>query len=91
MINNLFSLFYYHGRVENHEKLKELFLSEISDESSLHRIGIVNYKHPLVVNLKRIFLGMNGVLDLHNQLGGDPNVNLSMIDAWVNQYNVGDS
>tara|TARA_B100000085_G_C18485641_1_gene489127 strand:- start:13 stop:624 length:612 start_codon:yes stop_codon:yes gene_type:complete len=99
MINSLFPLFYYHGRVKNHKKLKKSFLSEISDEKL---ITPQNWNCTLQTSFGSIFkedfpwnsfiqsVGPN-VLELHKQLGGDPDVSLSIIDAWVNQYNAGDS
>jgi len=92
---NLFSPFYYHGEVANHQEVKELLLSEL-DESKLSYASEWNCDVLTSFENAANQTGFSwdffetavqdNLLDMHMKLHGKPNVSFFMTEAWINVY-----
>ena len=96
-ICTLFPQFYYHGEVEKHQELKDKLLSELTDDklsqpkewncsvqSSFETDNNFSWDYFYE------FIKPN-LLDMHQQLKGNPLHQFTMTEAWLNKYGRGDS
>ena len=96
-ICTLFPQFYYHGEVENHQQLKDKLLSELTDDK-------LSQPKEWNCSVQSSFETENNfswdyfyecikpnLLDMHQQLKGNPLHQFTMTEAWLNKYGRGDS
>ena len=96
-ICTLFPQFYYHGEVENHQQLKDKLLSELTDDK-------LSQPKEWNCSVQSSFETDNNfswdyfyecikpnLLDMHQQLKGNPLHQFTMTEAWLNKYGRGDS
>ena len=96
-ICTLFPQFYYHGEVENHQQLKDKLLSELTDDK-------LSQPKEWNCSVQSSFETDNNfswdyfyeciqpnLLDMHQQLNGNPLHQFTMTEAWLNKYGRGDS
>ena len=96
-ICTLFPQFYYHGEVENHLELKDKLLSELTDDK-------LSQPKEWNCSVQSSFETQNNfswdyfyecikpnLLDMHQQLKGNPLHQFTMTEAWLNKYGRGDS
>lgn len=96
-ICTLFPQFYYHGEVEKHQQLKDKLLSELT-------VDKLSQPKEWNCSVQSSFETDNNfswdyfyecikpnLLDMHQQLQGNPLTQLIMTEAWLNQYKRGDS
>ena len=93
----LFPQFYYHGEVEKHQELKDKLLSELTDDK-------LSQPKEWNCSVQSSFETENNfswdyfyecikpnLLDMHQQLKGNPLHQFTMTEAWLNKYGRGDS
>ena len=93
----LFPQFYYHGEVKNHQQLKDKLLSELTDDK-------LSQPKEWNCSVQSSFETENNfswdyfyecikpnLLDMHQQLKGNPLHQFTMTEAWLNKYGRGDS
>ena len=96
-ICTLFPQFYYHGEVEKHQQLKDKLLSELTDDK-------LSQPKEWNCSVQSSFETDNNfswdyfyecikpnLLDMHQQLKGNPLHQFTMTEAWLNKYGRGDS
>ena len=96
-ICTLFPQFYYHGEVEKHQELKDKLLSELTDDK-------LSQPKEWNCSVQSSFETENNfswdyfyecikpnLLDMHQQLKGNPLHQFKMTEAWLNKYERGDS
>ena len=96
-ICTLFPQFYYHGEVENHQQLKDKLLSELTDDK-------LSQPKEWNCSVQSSFETDNNfswdyfyecikpnLIDMHQQLNGNPLHQFTMTEAWLNKYGRGDS
>ena len=96
-ICTLFPQFYYHGEVEKHQELKDKLLSELTDDK-------LSQPKEWNCSVQSSFETENNfswdyfyecikpnLLDMHQQLKGNPLHQFTMTEAWLNKYGRGDS
>ena len=96
-ICTLFPQFYYHGEVEKHQELKDKLLSELTDDK-------LSQPKEWNCSVQSSFETDNNfswdyfyecikpnLLDMHQQLKGNPLHQFTMTEAWLNKYGRGDS
>ena len=96
-ICTLFPQFYYHGEVENHQQLKDKLLSELT-------VDKLSQPKEWNCSVQSSFETDNNfswdyfyecikpnLLDMHQQLKGNPLHQFNMTEAWLNKYERGDS
>ena len=96
-ICTLFPQFYYHGEVEKHQQLKDKLLSELTDDK-------LSQPKEWNCSVQSSFETENNfswdyfyecikpnLLDMHQQLKGNPLHQFTMTEAWLNKYGRGDS
>ena len=96
-ICTLFPQFYYHGEVENHQQLKDKLLSELTDDK-------LSQPKEWNCSVQSSFETDNNfswdyfyecikpnLIDMHQQLNGNPLHQFKMTEAWLNKYERGDS
>ena len=96
-ICTLFPQFYYHGEVEKHQELKDKLLSELTDDK-------LSQPKEWNCSVQSSFETENNfswdyfyecikpnLLDMHQQLKGNPLHQFTMTEAWLNKYRRGDS
>ena len=96
-ICTLFPQFYYHGEVEKHQELKDKLLSELTDDK-------LSQPKEWNCSVQSSFETENNfswdyfyecikpnLLDMHQQLKGNPLHQFTMTEAWLNKYERGDS
>lgn len=96
-ICTLFPQFYYHGEVEKHQQLKDKLLSELTDDK-------LSQPKEWNCSVQSSFETQNNfswdyfyecikpnLLDMHQQLKGNPLHQFNMTEAWLNKYERGDS
>mgnify|MGYP000318121620 CR=1 FL=1 len=96
-ICTLFPQFYYHGEVEKHQQLKDKLLSELTDDK-------LSQPKEWNCSVQSSFETQNNfswdyfyecikpnLLDMHQQLKGNPLHQFTMTEAWLNKYGRGDS
>ena len=96
-ICTLFPQFYYHGEVEKHQELKDKLLSELTDDK-------LSQPKEWNCSVQSSFETQNNfswdyfyecikpnLLDMHQQLKGNPLHQFTMTEAWLNKYGRGDS
>ena len=96
-ICTLFPQFYYHGEVEKHQQLKDKLLSELTDDK-------LSQPKEWNCSVQSSFETDNNfswdyfyecikpnLLDMHQQLKGNPLHQFNMTEAWLNKYERGDS
>ena len=96
-ICTLFPQFYYHGEVEKHQELKDKLLSELTDDK-------LSQPKEWNCSVQSSFETENNfswdyfyecikpnLLDMHQQLNGNPLHQFKMTEAWLNKYERGDS
>tara|TARA_B100000131_G_C17866607_1_gene512437 strand:+ start:87 stop:668 length:582 start_codon:yes stop_codon:yes gene_type:complete len=99
-IQTLFPKWYYQGKVNNHQYLKKLLMKEMN-KSNLVQPEDWN------CTLKTSFSSDSNyddfswgvfydsikpnLIEMHKELGGKDNTNISMVEAWINVYSKGDS
>ena len=96
-ICTLFPQFYYHGEVENHQQLKDKLLSELT-------VDKLSQPKEWNCSVQSSFETENNfswdyfyecikpnLLDMHQQLKGNPLHQFTMTEAWLNKYGRGDS
>ena len=96
-ICTLFPQFYYHGEVEKHQQLKDKLLSELTDDK-------LSQPKEWNCSVQSSFETDNNfswdyfyecikpnLLDMHQQLKGNPLHQFKMTEAWLNKYERGDS
>ena len=96
-ICTLFPQFYYHGEVEKHQELKDKLLSELTDDK-------LSQPKEWNCSVQSSFETENNfswdyfyecikpnLLDMHQQLKGNPLHQFTMTEAWINKYGRGDS
>ena len=96
-ICTLFPQFYYHGEVENHQQLKDKLLSELTDDK-------LSQPKEWNCSVQSSFETDNNfswdyfyecikpnLIDMHQQLNGNPLHQFKMTEAWLNKYGRGDS
>ena len=96
-ICTLFPQFYYHGEVENHQELKDKLLSELTDDK-------LSQPKEWNCSVQSSFETDNNfswdyfyecikpnLIDMHQQLNGNPLHQFKMTEAWLNKYERGDS
>ena len=96
-ICTLFPQFYYHGEVENHQQLKDKLLSELTDDK-------LSQPKEWNCSVQSSFETDNNfswdyfyecikpnLIDMHQQLKGNPLHQFTMTEAWLNKYGRGDS
>ena len=96
-ICTLFPQFYYHGEVERHQQLKDKLLSELTDDK-------LSQPKEWNCSVQSSFETQNNfswdyfyecikpnLLDMHQQLKGNPLHQFTMTEAWLNKYGRGDS
>ena len=96
-ICTLFPQFYYHGEVENHQQLKDKLLSELTDDKlsqpkewncSVQSSFETDNNFSLDYFYECI---KPNLIDMHQQLKGNPLHQFTMTEAWLNKYGRGDS
>ena len=93
----LFPQFYYHGEVEKHQQLKDKLLSELT-------VDKLSQPKEWNCSVQSSFETDNNfswdyfyecikpnLLDMHQQLKGNPLHQFTMTEAWLNKYGRGDS
>ena len=96
-ICTLFPQFYYHGEVEKHQELKDKLLSELTDDK-------LSQPKEWNCSVQSSFETDNNfswdyfyecikpnLIDMHQQLNGNPLHQFKMTEAWLNKYQRGDS
>ena len=96
-ICTLFPQFYYHGEVEKHQELKEKLVSELTDDK-------LSQPKEWNCSVQSSFETDNNfswdyfyecikpnLIDMHQQLNGNPLHQFTMTEAWLNKYGRGDS
>ena len=96
-ICTLFPQFYYHGEVEKHQELKDKLLSELTDDK-------LSQPKEWNCSVQSSFETDNNfswdyfyecikpnLIDMHQQLKGNPLHQFTMTEAWLNKYGRGDS
>tara|TARA_Y200000002_G_scaffold10315_1_gene8528 strand:- start:554 stop:1135 length:582 start_codon:yes stop_codon:yes gene_type:complete len=96
-ICTLFPQFYYHGEVEKHQQLKDKLLSELT-------VDKLSQPKEWNCSVQSSFETDNNfswdyfyecikpnLLDMHQQLKGNPLHQFNMTEAWLNKYERGDS
>ena len=96
-ICTLFPQFYYHGEVEKHQELKDKLLSELTDDK-------LSQPKEWNCSVQSSFETDNNfswdyfyecikpnLIDMHQQLNGNPLHQFTMTEAWLNKYGRGDS
>ena len=96
-ICTLFPQFYYHGEVEKHQELKDKLLSELTDDK-------LSQPKEWNCSVQSSFETENNfswdyfyecikpnLIDMHQQLNGNPLHQFKMTEAWLNKYERGDS
>ena len=96
-ICTLFPQFYYHGEVENHQQLKDKLLSELT-------VDKLSQPKEWNCSVQSSFETDNNfswdyfyecikpnLIDMHQQLNGNPLHQFKMTEAWLNKYERGDS
>ena len=96
-ICTLFPQFYYHGEVEKHQELKDKLLSELTDDK-------LSQPKEWNCSVQSSFETDNNfswdyfyecikpnLIDMHQQLNGNPLHQFKMTEAWLNKYGRGDS
>ena len=96
-ICTLFPQFYYHGEVEKHQELKDKLLSELTDDK-------LSQPKEWNCSVQSSFETDNNfswdyfyecikpnLIDMHQQLNGNPLHQFKMTEAWLNKYERGDS
>ena len=93
----LFPQFYYHGEVENHQQLKDKLLSELTDDK-LSQPKEWNFSVQSSFETDNNFSWdyfyeciKPNLIDMHQQLNGNPLHQFKMTEAWLNKYERGDS
>ena len=96
-ICTLFPQFYYHGEVEKHQQLKDKLLSELT-------VDKLSQPKEWNCSVQSSFETDNNfswdyfyecikpnLIDMHQQLNGNPLHQFKMTEAWLNKYERGDS
>ena len=97
---NLFPQFYYHGEVAEHKALKDILLSEMQNATlSQPSEWNCSVKSSFESDTNMSDFSWDyfyecikpNLLEMHQQLNGNPLAHIDMTEAWLNQYTMGDS